>query len=101
MECVLEGWPSDREQVDVLAWEYWNFRKELSVEDGMLCKSDRIALPRPLRAEGLDEIHASHMGESKSLSFVRDYVFWPSMTAQIKDKVSSCAMCNDAFCNRQ
>ena len=101
MECVLEGWPSDREQVDVLAWEYWNFRKELSVEDGMLCKSDRIALPRPLRAEGLDEIHASHMGESKSLSFVRDYVFWPSMTAQIKDKVSSCAMCNDAFCNQQ
>ena len=38
MECVLEGWPSEKEQVDVLAWEYWNFRDELSVEDGMLCK---------------------------------------------------------------
>ena len=52
----------------------------------MLCKSDRIAVPRPLRAEGLDEIHGSHMGESKSLSFARNYVFWPSMTAQIKEK---------------
>ena len=32
--------------------------------------------------------------------FARDYVFWPSTTAQIKDKVSSCAVCN-AFRNRQ
>ena len=41
-----------------------------------------------------------HMGESKSLSFARDYVFWFSMTAQIKDRVSSCSICN-AFRNRQ
>ena len=101
MEDVLKGWPSEKEQVGELARKYWNFREGLSVEDGMLFKSDRIVLPRPLRAEVLDEIHGAHMGESKSLSFARDYVFWPSMTAQIKDKVSSCAMCNDAFCNQQ
>jgi len=40
------------------------------------------------------------MGESKSLSFARDYVAWPSVTVQIKDKVSSCSICN-AFRNRQ
>ena len=40
------------------------------------------------------------MGESKSLSFARDYVFWPSLTSQIKDKVSSCPICN-AFHNRR
>ena len=87
MEVVLKGWPSEKEQVGELAREYWNFREGLSVEDGMLFKSDRIVLPRPLRAEVLDEIHGAHMGESKSLSFARDYVFWPSMTAQIKNKV--------------
>ena len=100
MEYVLKGWPSEKEQVDELAREYWNFREKLSVEDGMLFKSDRIVVPRPLRAEVLDEIHGAHMGESKSLSFARDYVFWPSMTAQIKENVSSCAVCN-AFRNRQ
>ena len=66
----------------------------------MALKSDRIVVPRPLRAEVLDEIHGAHMGESKSLSFARDYVFWTSINAQIKDKVSSCAVCN-AFRNRQ
>ena len=72
MEYVLKGWLSEKEQVDALAREYWNFREELSVEDGMLFKSDRIVVPRPLRAEVLDEIHGAYMGESKSLSFARD-----------------------------
>jgi len=89
MEHVLKGWPSEKEQVDELAREYWRFKEELSVEDGLLFKSDRIVVPRPLRAEVLVEIHEAHMGESKSLSFAKDYVFWPSMTVQIKEKVSS------------
>ena len=71
MEYVLKGWPSEKEKVDELAREYWNFREELSVEDSMLFKSDRIVVPRPLRVEVLDEFHGAHMGESKSLSFAR------------------------------
>ena len=72
-----------KEQVDELAREYWSFKEQLNVEDGLLFKSNRIVAPRSLRAEVLGEIHGAHMGESKSLSFARDYVFWPSMTAQI------------------
>ena len=87
--------------MSLLESEYWSFKEELSMEDGLLFKSDRIVVPRSLRAEVLDEIHGAHMGESKSLSFARDfYVFCPSMTAQIKDRVSSCSICN-AFRNRQ
>ena len=37
-------------------------------------------VPRAMRAKILDGIHGAHMGESKSLSFARDYVFWPAMT---------------------
>ena len=35
IEYVLKGWPFEKEQIDELAREYWNFREELSVEDGM------------------------------------------------------------------
>lgn len=62
MEYVMKGWPSEREQVDELASEYWSFKEELSVEDGLLFKSDSLVAPRPLRAEVLDEIHGAHMG---------------------------------------
>ena len=45
MEYVLKVWPSEKEQVDELAREYRSFREELSVEDGLLFKSDRIVVP--------------------------------------------------------
>ena len=61
MEYVMKGWPSEKEQVDELAREYWSFREELSVEDGLLFKYDRLVVPRPLRAEVLDEIHGAHL----------------------------------------
>ena len=32
MEYRLKGWPAEKEQVDELAREYWNFREELNVE---------------------------------------------------------------------
>ena len=63
-------------------------------------KSDRLVEPLKLRGDILSEIHGAHMGETKSLSFGRDYVFWPGMTAQIKDKVKSCSVCN-SFRNQQ
>ena len=45
MEYVLKVWPSEKEQVDELAREYRSFKEELSVEDGLLFKSDRIVVP--------------------------------------------------------
>ena len=37
----MKGWPSEKEQVDELAREYWSLREELSVVvDGVLFKSD-------------------------------------------------------------
>ena len=101
MEYVLTGWPADKAQVDELARQYFSYREELSVEDGLLFKKERLVVPQSMRAGVLDEIHGAHMGESKSLSFARDYILiWPGMSAQVKDRVRSCGICN-AFRNQQ
>ena len=57
-------------------------------------------VPRTMRAKMLDGIQGAHMGESKSLSFATDHVFWPAMTSQVKDRVRTCGICN-AFRNQQ
>lgn len=57
-------------------------------------------VPRALRRDMLNEIHGAHLGETKSLSFARDFVFWPSMTTHIREKFSSCSICN-SFRHRQ
>ena len=97
---VLHGWPSCKDQADRLASDFWSCKENFSVENGLLFKSDRLVVPLKLRGDILSEIHGAHMGETKSLSFGRDYVFWPGMTAQIKDKVKSCSVCN-SFRNQQ
>ena len=63
MEYVLKGWPTAKDETDELAREYWSFREELSVEDGLLFKSERIVVPSAMRAKVLDQIHGDHMGE--------------------------------------
>ena len=45
MDYVLTGWPADKAQVDELAREYFSYREELSVEDGLLFKKDRLVVP--------------------------------------------------------
>ena len=98
MEYVLTGWPADKAE----SWRISTRILQLSrsVEDGLLFKKDRLVVPRSMPAGVLDEIHGAHMGESKSLSHARDYVFWPCMSAQVKDRVRSCGICN-AFRNQQ
>ena len=72
MEYVLTGWPADKAQVDELAREYFSFREELSVEDGLSLKK-RLVVPRSMRAGVLDEIHGAYMGESKRLCLLAGY----------------------------
>ena len=76
-ETVFEGWPQKREKCPPLLHDYWNFREELTVEDGLLLKGDRILIPPTLRPEILDIIHQGHLGQEKCLLRARTCVFWP------------------------
>ena len=44
---------------------FWNFRDELSVEDGLILKGQRIILPKSLHAAALEHIHYAHQGAEK------------------------------------
>ena len=44
---------------------FWNFRDELSVEDGLIMKGQRIILSKSLHAAALEQIHYAHQGAEK------------------------------------
>ena len=68
IEYVLKGWPSEKDQIHELAREYWSIKEEVSVEDGLLLKSDRVVVPRrPSEGRSVKRIHGAHMGESLAL----------------------------------
>ena len=79
MECVMQGWPDSRSKVSKEVQPYWMHHMEITVEDGILLKMDRIIIPPQLRPSTLSKIHEGHLGIEKSYLKARDAVFWPGI----------------------
>ena len=91
---IENGWPDQRNKVLPRTRAYYKFRDELSVQDGILFKSERVIVPISMRAQMLEKIHSSHIGSEGCLRRAREVIFWPGMTAEIKEYVSRCDTCN-------
>lgn len=71
----------------------YDFRDELVVDDGLVFKGQRCVVPEAIRSEVLQRIHAAHIGREGCIRRAREHVYWPGMTAHIKDYVSRCETC--------
>ena len=92
---ILTGWPEQREQVPINIREYWAYREELTVHNGVLFKGSRVIIPRIMRPEVKSKIHSSHQGVEVCLRKARDTVFWPNMNAEVRDQIQQCSVCNE------
>lgn len=98
---VMDGWPDFKEDTPLAVRDYWAFRDELNVQDGVLYRGQCVVIPKALRAELLKRIHTSHIGGEACYRRARDTLFWPSMRAEIKDFVANCSACNEYARNQQ
>ena len=48
---IVDGCPEIRKDCPTQLHEYWNFRDELSVENQLLFKGDRVVIPKTLQPE--------------------------------------------------
>ena len=62
MSAVLEGWPSTEDGVPQEIKSYFSCRAEITVQNGLLFKGERIIVPSQLRKEMMEKIHSSHLG---------------------------------------
>lgn len=91
-EFINLGWPDHKLIPDEMK-PYEKFKEELSTEDGLVFKLDRILVPLSLRKEFLEKLHANHMGMETTRNLARDTIFWPGINDQIKQKVNNCESC--------
>ena len=94
MRIVLMGWPEHKKDVPLETHPYFNSRDELSVQNGLLFKGERVIIPVNLRQDVIQQIHHSHLGIEGSLCRAREAFYWPLMNAEIKDAISKCTICN-------
>ena len=74
--------------------QYWQYRDELAVYDGIVYKGLRIVVPPSVRSDMLKQIHESHLGINKCKQRARETLFWPGMSQQVQNMVEDCPTCN-------
>ena len=92
-QVILSGWPDSKCQVPPNAQEFWNYRDELTVAQGLIVKGQKIVVPSSLRGEMLEKLHEGHLGINKTIARARDVLFWPRMSVEITEKIKNCPVC--------
>ena len=87
-KVISEGWPPKRSNVPDNLKDYWNYRDELTVENGILLKSHKFIVPKNLQSVCIDEIHEGHLGINKSLQEAHKYLFWKGYIKEITEMTS-------------
>ena len=67
MSYCQDGWP-DRSQLHRIINQYWPFRTELTLVDGLLLRGSRIIIPSSVHLDILDALHEGHQGITKCSS---------------------------------
>ena len=92
VKLIQDGWPNTVKKCGTNK-DYFNFRDELSVCDGLVLKGNRIVIPKNLRPNILKKLHTGHWGINRTTRRARDIVFWPGITKDIEKIISTCEQC--------
>ena len=91
-EFCTEGWP-DRTKLNTTLLAYWPERGNITVQRGILMKDTRLVIWSSLQLDTLDKIHAGHQGIRKCQERARKSVWWPGLSKQIEDMVTTYPTC--------
>lgn len=90
---ILHGWPENKKQLPENVKDYWSFRDELSIQDGLILKSERIVIPATMQKLILERLHLGHSGRERTKEKARNSVYWPGLNSAIDDMVDRCSAC--------
>ena len=94
MSVVLEGWPTTPDEVPAEVKPYFQFRDEITAQNGLLFKVEHLIVPAKLRKEMMEMVHSSHLGIEGCLRRTREVFYWLRINAELKDFILKCDICN-------
>lgn len=80
------AWPKDFVR-------YESQSKDLRLLGPLLFKEDKIVLPFVLRIKAMQEAHQGHIGCPAMKRILRDYFWWPGISADVEKFVKQCETC--------
>ena len=98
-QYCLQGWPN-KGGVSLVVRPYYAVAAEISISEGLLLRGSRIIIPSSLRKKILQRLHTGHQGISKCRDRAKQSVWWPGLSSQLQDVVSSCEVCRQHYSQR-
>ena len=90
---IHSGWPEKKNEVRPSLRPYFHCHDELTSQENIIYRGERVVIPAVLRKDMVKRIHSSHLGVDGCLRRARVSLYWPGMDAQIKDYIQSCETC--------
>ena len=91
-DVVHHGWPEYLNECAQDFMEFWNFREDLSVKNGLVLKRHRFVIPSRFFPQMLQIIHQGHKGTENCLLKTKKSLFWPGISRDKKELTANCAM---------
>ena len=92
-QLTQQGWPHQRRHTPRMARAYWDFRDQLSTDEGLLLMGPRIVIPSCLHEEYLQRLHQGHLSATKVQQNAGQHLYWPGLDADIADYTRRCQEC--------
>ena len=96
---ILDGWPEMWNEISAEIRKYWAFRDEVAVADGLVTKGDCVIIPKTLRRDILEKLHAEHQGIEKTRLRARTCVYWSGIKGDIEEMINTCSICQSRSYN--
>ena len=87
-QLTQQGWPHQRRHTLQMARAYWDFRDQLSTDEG-----PRIVISSCLHEEYLKRLHQGHLSATTVQQNAHQYLYWPGLDADIVDYTRRCQEC--------
>ena len=86
---IPRRWPEYPNECHSDLKEFWNFREDLSVQNGLILKGDQPLIPSDLRTQMPQTIHQGHLGEKKCQLKARNCIFLLGISKDIMNMTAS------------
>ena len=67
IRLISENWSISKRRIPTEVFPFWSCRDQLSFNDGIIYRGDRIVVPVTLRKSLTEKLHQAHMGVESTL----------------------------------
>ena len=92
---IVDGFPSDKSVLPANLQLYYGLKDELYLVENVPFKGHKMLIPKYLRPQVLDGLHAANQGASSMIANARSHFFWPGLDASVRQLRAQCKQCNE------